>query len=221
MPFYLFPHYYHWWFPSHPTTRPYSVTYSDPSHSAVVRGNNYCLLCKTALPELLMGGGGLVNANTYLSPRPPPPPGGGGSRLTWYICGHLTCTRRLYSWYCQLPRFYVSNRPRLSACTSNFQRWAKFSAPYVCFHPHIMRTALSKTAFDEGLLYCHCHKINQKSIQFLVQDRLLSFSTERDHRRPKACLKQPIHWLGYVTISFGCILYCGCFNLFCNLWVFW
>jgi len=28
--------------------------------------------------------------------------------------------------------------------------------------------------------------------------------------------------LGYiVTISFGCILYCGCFNLFCNVWVFW
>jgi hypothetical protein len=25
---------------------------------------------------------------------------------------------------------------------------------------------------------------------------------------------------GYiVTISFGCILYCGCFNLFCNVWV--
>jgi len=22
-----------------------------------------------------------------------------------------------------------------------------------------------------------------------------------------------------VTISFGCILYCGCFNLFCNMWV--
>jgi len=22
-----------------------------------------------------------------------------------------------------------------------------------------------------------------------------------------------------VTTSFGCILYCGCFNLFCNVWV--
>ena len=22
-----------------------------------------------------------------------------------------------------------------------------------------------------------------------------------------------------MTISFGCILYCGCFNLFCNVWV--
>jgi len=24
-----------------------------------------------------------------------------------------------------------------------------------------------------------------------------------------------------VTISVGCIFYCGCFNLFCNVWVFW
>ena len=24
-----------------------------------------------------------------------------------------------------------------------------------------------------------------------------------------------------VTISFGYKLYCGCFNLFCNVWVFW
>ena len=24
-----------------------------------------------------------------------------------------------------------------------------------------------------------------------------------------------------VTISFGYILYCGCFNMFCNVWVFW
>ena len=22
-----------------------------------------------------------------------------------------------------------------------------------------------------------------------------------------------------VTISFGCVLYCGCFNLLCNVWV--
>jgi len=22
-----------------------------------------------------------------------------------------------------------------------------------------------------------------------------------------------------VTISFGCVWYCGCFNLFCNVWV--
>ena len=24
---------------------------------------------------------------------------------------------------------------------------------------------------------------------------------------------------GYLTISFGCTLYCGCLNLFCNVWV--
>jgi len=39
-----------------------------------------------------------------------------------------------------------------------------------------------------------------------------------------------LHWgtLFYVSISFGYILYCvcfnfyyGCFSLFCNVWVFW
>jgi len=24
-----------------------------------------------------------------------------------------------------------------------------------------------------------------------------------------------------VTISFGYMVYCGCFDLFCNVWVFW
>jgi len=83
----------------------------------------------------------------------------------------------------------------------------------------------------------------------------LSFSTERDHRCPKGCLREPIHWLSagsnrarsltselrlssweykyhvhwgdlilrvldcIMTISFGCILYCGRFNLFCNVWL--
>jgi len=36
-------------------------------------------------------------------------------------------------------------------------------------------------------------------------------------------IRMTLYW-GYLIVfwlSFRCILYCGCFNLFCNVWVFW